>query len=158
MTDDLLQSITAAVELGRSGNRDEARRRLTELWDESAADAFHRCTLAHYLADLQPSTEEELVWDLRALDEARQLTDGRVQQVHESLQVRGFLPSLHLNLADDYRRLGRFGEAAAQLDAARVWLDALADDGYGDLVRGGVDRVAKALAAGSTATIPSNPA
>jgi hypothetical protein len=141
MADDLLARITAAVSRGP----DEARQQLKALWDDPAADSLHRCTIAHHLADLQTTTEEELVWDLRALDAVQEVTDGRVQQVHDSLRVRGFLPSLHLNLADDYRRLGRFDEAAGQLDAARAALDALPDDGYGAMIRGGVERVAALL-------------
>ena len=55
-------------------------------------------------------------------------------------------PSLHLNLADGYLRQGRVEEAARQLDAGLAAVDALGDDGYGAMVRGGLERLAERLA------------
>ena len=67
-----------------------------------------------------------------------------------SLQVRGFMPSLYLSLADDHRRLGNAARAHEFLGHARATADALGDDAYGALVRGVLDKVSRALAEGST--------
>ncbi|NJC12142.1 hypothetical protein F4558_001968 [Micromonospora profundi] len=158
--DPVMARIIDAVQLGQSGTPTQARHLLTELWDEigPTGDALHRCTLAHYLADLQDTAEAELVWDERALAAAADLTDERARRHDDDLRVRGFLPSLHLNLADVHRRLGHVGPAGEHLATARQLVDALPDDAYGDMIRAGIRGVAEALEAGSTrhlGTVPS---
>ncbi|MEV4123110.1 hypothetical protein [Micromonospora sp. NPDC049645] len=135
--DPTMTQIGTAVQLGRSGQKHLARDTLAALWDEIGADgdAFHRCTLAHYLADLQDSTEAELSWDERALAAVSDLTDERAQRYLSSLQVQAFLPSLHLNLADCHRRLGNAALAAEHLSRAREHLGQLPDDPYGEAIR-----------------------
>jgi hypothetical protein len=147
-----MEQLAAAVEVGRAGDRGAARVQLESLWAEAGDDPFGRCTVAHYLADLQETTQDELRWDLRALEASEELTGG-----HAGLQVEAFLPSLHLNLADDYRRLSRTDEARHHLRLARERLAVLGQDAYGDLIRGAVDRVGEALDAGSTEPLPTNP-
>ncbi|MET8776707.1 hypothetical protein ABZV58_17015 [Nocardia sp. NPDC004654] len=146
-TDATMDAITHAVELGRAGDRDTARTTLTALWTELGpqGDPLHRCTLAHYLADLHDDAAQALTWDLRALDAADSLTDERVRRHHAGLAVRGFYPSLHLNLADNYRRLGSFEAARQQIDAARECLHTLGEDQYGTMVRTAVEEVAQAI-------------
>ncbi|MEU5906700.1 hypothetical protein [Micromonospora sp. NPDC047527] len=150
--DPTMTRIIEAVQLGQSGTPTRARELLTALWDEigPTGDALHRCTLAHYLADLQDTAEAELVWDERALAAVADLTDERARQHDDALRVRGFLPSLHLNLADVHRRLGHTGPAHEHLATARQLTDALPDDPYGDMIRAGIRGVSDALAAGST--------
>lgn len=157
--DETITRIMAAVGLGRSGERSAARRALTDLWDEIGADGdpFHRCTLAHYLADLQESAEAELVWDERALAAAADCTDDRVQRYDSGLQVRAFLPSLHLNLADVHRRLSNAALAREHLGLARDLARDLPDDEYGQLIRAGIGNVTQALAAGATHRLDSHP-
>ncbi|MET9271741.1 hypothetical protein [Kribbella sp. NPDC003557] len=136
-----LAEITAAVELGRSGDRDAARTQLTALWDE-VDDRATRCVVAHFLADVQDETEDELTWDLRAL---------------ELVSDDQWLPSLHLSLADDYRRLNQMDRAAEHLEAARPHLAMLPEGEYGDVIRSGFDHVSEALAAGSVQRLETNP-
>ncbi|MFQ6226640.1 hypothetical protein [Nocardia sp. NPDC002869] len=157
--DTTMDAITAAVTLGRSGGTAAARERLLEIWRGigDAGDPLHRCTLAHYLADLHDDPAQALAWDVRALDAADALTDDRVQRHHASLRVAGFYPSLHLNLADNYRRLGSWDAAAEQLAAARERLDALSDDAYGAMIRTALDEVADAVTRRSTERRPSAP-
>lgn len=73
------------------------------------------------------------------------LTDERLRAHHDGLRVRGFYPSLHLNLAEDYRRLGAIDAARRHLEEARARLDALADDAYGTTVRTGIENVERAI-------------
>src|SRR5690606_13414523 len=122
-----------------------------------AGDVFHRCTLAHYLADLYDVPAESLVWDVRALDAAVVLTDERAREHHESLRVAGFYPNLHLNLADHLRRLGTLLAATEHLDRAQDPLSALPDDPYGDTIRTAVHEVRRAIADRDTAPRASAP-
>ncbi|MFE9396741.1 hypothetical protein [Streptomyces flavidovirens] len=140
--------IGQAIMLLHAGDREEARNRLGELWAEIGEDGdpFHRCTLAHYMADTQDDAGDELAWDLRALAAADGLTDERVARHDSSVAVRGFYPSLHLNLAADYLKLHRPEAARAHLGRARAASDALGDDGYGDGVRAAIDRLERRLA------------
>jgi hypothetical protein len=141
--DAVMARIGQVMMLLHGGDREEARNRFGALWTEigEEGDALHRCTLAHYMADTQDDPEDELLWDLRALSAADGLDDQRVGRHHSGLAVRGFYPSLHLNLAADYLKLERRDAARNHLDRARTASDALADDGYGDGVRAAIDRL-----------------
>ncbi|WGW12083.1 hypothetical protein LWF01_18690 [Saxibacter everestensis] len=145
--DEMMFRIQQAIELGQSRDRAEARERCEELWAEigSTGDPLHRCVLAHHAADLQDDIARELDWDQRALQAAGDLTDDRAQQFDEALQVRGFLPSLHLNLADVYNRLRQDEAAREHLQLAEESLSHLPDDGYGRMIQGGVDKLALKL-------------
>ncbi|MGX1807150.1 hypothetical protein ACWIGI_15665 [Nocardia sp. NPDC055321] len=158
MTDTTMDAINAAVILGRTGEPARAREQLAALWDSVGADgdALHRVTIGHFLADLHDHPADALTWDVRALDAADALTDARAREHHSTLQVSGFYPSLHLNLADNYRRLGAFDTARRHLAAARERLDVLDDDGYGSVVRAGVENVSRALAEESTERLPTH--
>ncbi|MQY17498.1 BAR domain-containing protein [Nocardia macrotermitis] len=158
-TDDTMTAITVAVQHGHEGDPDTARRELLHLWDAMGplGDPLHRCTLAHYLADLYDDAAQSLIWDIRALDAAAALTDERARRHHPALRVRGFYPSLHLNLADNLRRLGSFDAADQHLDAAREYFDALGPDAYGEGIRSAADEVAAAVRARSTARRDSAP-
>ncbi|GAA2226717.1 hypothetical protein [Streptomyces nogalater] len=144
-SDAVLTRIGQVVMLHHGGDREEARSRFLDLWAEIGEDGdpLHRCTLAHYLADTHDDPVDELAWDLRALSAAEELTDGRPGGDPDS--VRGFLPSLHLNLAADYAKLGRAEAARSQLRRARSAARGLADDGYGAGVRSAISRLALRL-------------
>ncbi|RFU85357.1 HPF/RaiA family ribosome-associated protein [Streptomyces triticagri] len=140
-----------AVMLHRAGDREEARNRFLELWDEvgESGDPLHRCTIAHYLADTQDDPADELDWDLRALEAAATLTDRPAAGEDRSQAVRAFYPALHLNLAADYVRLGKEAEARAHLTASRAAFGALSEDAHGAGIRSAVDRLERQLQAGS---------
>ncbi|MFI1003136.1 hypothetical protein ACIP10_27385 [Streptomyces galbus] len=127
--------IGQVVMLHHGGDREEARRRLLDLWTELGehGDPLHRCTLAHYLADTHDDPEDELAWDLRALTAA--------EEHRESAAVRALYPSLHLSLAADYAELGRMAAARTHVRRARAAADVLADDGYGAGVRAAIGRL-----------------
>ncbi|GLX51116.1 hypothetical protein Shyhy01_40660 [Streptomyces hygroscopicus subsp. hygroscopicus] len=135
--DEVLTRIGQVVMLHHGGDREEARSRFLDLWAEIGEDGdpLHRCTLAHYLADTQDDPADELAWDLRALAAARELPEGHPRS------VPGFFPSLHLNLAADYAKLGRTEAARTQLGHARAAADVLPDDGYGAGVRAAIGRL-----------------
>jgi hypothetical protein len=59
--------------------------------------------------------------------------------------VAGLYPSLHLNLAECYRKLGDLPRAREHLGEAQNTIDALGDDEYGRLIRNGLAQVAEQL-------------
>lgn len=132
------------------------RIRLREADRHRPVPARHPDARAHR-SDLYDDPAESLVWDVRALDAADALTDERAREHHESLRVAGFYPSLHLNLADDFRRLGSFRAATEHLDRAQDHLSALPDDPYRDIVRTAVHEVRRAIADRDTAPRASAP-
>ncbi|MET7605326.1 hypothetical protein ABZS96_22905 [Streptomyces avermitilis] len=141
--DAMMTRIGQVAMLHHAGDREEARGRFLGLWAEigDGGDPLHRCTLAHYLADTQDDPVDELAWDLRALSAADELTDERLAEHEDALAVRAFYPSLHLNLAADYVKLGRSDAARSHLRRARGALGALGDDSYGDGVRAAIGRL-----------------
>ncbi|ALG85457.1 hypothetical protein [Gordonia phthalatica] len=154
---DLISRLTQAL----AGPEHDRRTAVDELWATLPADDHAaRCIVAHYAADLQPTLTDEVQWDEVSLAESALLTDESLRAIQPSLTVEGFLPSLHLNVADGYRRQERFAEAIAQLDAGRshlhVFDDAPAEQGaYVAVIRDGYTRVARLIAERSTA--PSAP-
>jgi hypothetical protein len=146
-TDLVMARILAAVARSQAGDAEGARTEFAAVWSDIGPDGdpFHRCTLAHYAADVQDDLRAELAWDEVALEAAGQVSDARAKEHHESLAIEGFLPSLHLNLAEDHRRLGDAASARHHIEEARRRLSALPEDGYGAMIRAGVDRVAALL-------------
>lgn len=131
----------SAVALALAGDKVRGRAALVSCWDgTSGVEHAQRCVIAHYLADLQPSLEDEVAWDEVALSEHAHVTDEDLAPL--GIQSAGGLAaSLHLNLGDGYLRQGRVGAAGVQLAAG---LDACGDlptDGYGALIRSGLDRL-----------------
>lgn len=145
--DEVMSRIAEAIDRSQRGDREVARQLFADIWKELTpeGDPFHRCTLAHYMADVQDGPHEELIWDLRALEAAEQVTEERARAHHASLSVRGFEPSLHLNLAEDYRKLGDLAQAREHVARARAAADALGEDGYGRMIRAGIERLARQL-------------
>ncbi|MCK7625180.1 hypothetical protein MUU72_19025 [Streptomyces sp. RS10V-4] len=148
--------------LHRAGDREEARNRLAALWQEIGprGDAFHRCALAHYMADTQDDPRDELYWDLRALEAAERFVTDRPARsgapgggpaaappaggpgARQPLAaLRAFFPALHLDLAADYAGLDRPADARAQLRRARASIRALADGEYRRRLTDAIERL-----------------
>ena len=90
------------------------RQALLACWEQTdpAQHAF-RCVLAHYLADVEDSVDDEVAWDTTALAEYAHLRGDDLAAVGIP-DAAGLAPSLHLNLGDGYLRQGRTAEAAEQ--------------------------------------------
>jgi hypothetical protein len=139
-------AVMDAVQQSLGTEREAARERLAELWQTlDAGDSFHRCVVAHYLADLQPDAQSELTWDELALEAALsgspETFDGRIPGVEHG----SFLPSLHLNLAASLERVGRLHAARLHASAALDKLDQLGSTPLGELTRGAVLRLCRRL-------------
>lgn len=147
MADEMMDRIIAAI-TDKSGGAEGQRSRFQSLWDEIGEDGdpLHRCTLAHYAADVETDPRQSLLWNRRSLDAVLLLSDERLKTTFPMLSVAGFRPSLHLNLAQDYFDLGAPGDASRELNAAEADMPALSDDGYGAMVRRGIDRLREKIA------------
>jgi tetratricopeptide (TPR) repeat protein len=149
ITDPMLLRIGEAVQLHHhQGRREAARHAFRQIWDEIGGehgDPLHVCVLAHAMADVQDDGYQELVWDQRALAAADALTDERAMQAGLALPVAGMYPSLHLNVAECYRKLGDLNRAREHLRRAQAAINALGDDEYGQLIKAGLDRLTEQL-------------
>ncbi|WP_433261853.1 tetratricopeptide repeat protein [Micromonospora vinacea] len=152
------QPLTADVTLARinegvqlhhhQGQPAAARDLFTRIWDEiggERGDPLHVCVLAHSMADVQDDVEQELIWDQRALAAADLLTNARLAQAGVPMSVAALYPSLHLSLAECYRKLGDLDRARDYLQRAQAGIGALGDDQYGQLIKGGLDRLTQQL-------------
>ncbi|BCY08975.1 hypothetical protein [Actinoplanes sp. L3-i22] len=149
ITDRTLIRIGEAAQLHHhQGQRDTARHLLSQIWDEIGGEQgnpLHVCVLAHTMADVQDDAHQELLWDQLALAAAYLLNDERTAQAGVALPVAGLYPSLHLNLADCYRKLGDLDRAREHLHHAQAGIDALGDDEYGQLIRNGLNTLTQQL-------------
>lgn len=91
------------IQLCAAGSRAEFEGRIVDARDlfqkawESAIDDYDRCIAAHYRARYQENPEETLRWNIVALRYAEQVEDE---------EIKGFYPSLYLNLGHSYELLG----------------------------------------------------
>ena len=133
----VIDEIRTGVRLREAGKPAEARELLTALWPEvnAATDAFARCFLAHSLADVQDDPREELRWDVIALDAGEAVSEGQAAKREIPGGRRGLLPSLHLNLAESYVRVGDEDRASEHYRAGLEMVPFLGDDSYGDSLR-----------------------
>ena len=147
--DPTMTRIGLGIELSQQGEREAARTVFAQVWDDmggEGGDPFHRCALAHSMADVQDDVQGELVWDLRALEAADLVSDERAAQAGVTSPVAAFYPSLHLNLSECYRKLGNLEAAREHLERGQAAVGSLGDDGYGQMIKGGLDRLAERLA------------
>lgn len=146
--DAVMVRIGEGISLRERGEWPAARDLFAQVWSEiggESGDPFHRCALAHSMADVQDDVHDELLWDLRALAAADLLTDERAEQGGVAGPVAGFYPSLHLNLADCYRKLGELDRAREHLDHGRASVNILGNDSYAQMIKGGLERLADKL-------------
>jgi hypothetical protein len=141
--EDMMERIGQAVGTAQLGDRSAAQSMLMLIWETVGQDGdpLHRCAVAHSMADLQDDPENELIWDLHALEAARLLTDERLTAAGMAITAGGFYPSLYLNLADVYRRLGATDKAREHVALGKLAIGWLNDDGYRRMIQSALDRV-----------------
>lgn len=111
------------------GRPEDARELYEQAWTQSEDD-FEACVAAHYLARQQPSAEETFRWNEEALERADAAADER---------VKGFYPSLYLNIGKSHEDLGDLSGARRCYETAAKKAEGIPDDGYGNLVRRGIE-------------------
>ena len=119
---------TQGMEAELAGRTVDALRLFQQAWD-GAQDDYEACIAAHYLARHQPTFADNLHWNEVALARANAAADE---------QVRGFYPSLYLNLGHAYEVNGDLSAARLNYELAAERAGALAAGPYGDMVRRGV--------------------
>lgn len=73
------------------------------------------------------------------------MTNDRVREAGMMGPAAAFYPSLHLNLGEVYRKLGDLDRARFHLNQGQAAVSVLGDDGYGQIVKGGLDGLANRL-------------
>ncbi len=148
---DTMIAIGRGIELNQQGQREAARALFESLWAQLGPDGdpLARCGLAHSMADAQEDPHEELRWDLLALEAADAVTDHDTQVAGMATPAAALYPSLHLNLADVYHRLGDPGRAREHLERGRGAARTLGDDPYGRMIRDAFDRLEERMASGA---------
>lgn len=137
------EQVLEAVQTTLQGDRHRGRTMMDDAF-RGADDPAQRCVLAHYLADVQESLDAEIAWDERALAEFPHLAPDDLAPIGIP-SAAALAPSLHLNLGDGYARRGDLDAAREQLDLGRAAVGLLDDDGYGAMIRGGLDGLAARL-------------
>jgi hypothetical protein len=141
-----VEEIMQAVAIMQAGDRQQAREQLLELWEIwSEKDAPRECcTIAHFLADTEGDPRAELEWDLRALEAVTGARDP-VEHGQVAAGLESFLPSLHLNAGDAWRRVGEPSRAKCPAEIGLAHAHALNGDGYGDMIKAGLERLRSQL-------------
>ena len=125
------------MDMEGKGRPEEASKLFLQAWNEATND-FEKFTAAHYVARHQNSVTGKLKWDETALQLALQINNDTVKEA---------FPSLYLNIAKCYEDLNDFDKARMNFDLALSFANLLPENGYGDLVKGGImkgiERVAK---------------
>jgi len=125
------------MDLEGEGKNEEASKVFLQAW-EQAGDDKERFTAAHYVARHQQSIADKLAWDEIALSLALKIKDD---------SVKGAYPSLYLNIAKGYEDLAEFEKAAKNYETALTYINFLHEDGYGKMIKGGVENGLKRIKA-----------
>jgi hypothetical protein len=133
--------ITTAIGLALGGDLEGGRGAMAPCWDALGPEEHaQRCVLAQYLADVQPELVDEVSWDEQALAKFSYVRDEDLLAVGIP-SAAGLAPSLYLNLGDGYLRQGRVEDAQREVELGLAAASALPDDGYGTMIRTGLDRL-----------------
>lgn len=130
------------MDMEGKGNHEEASRLFLQAWNEASND-FEKFIAAHYVARHQENVNDKLKWDETALQLALRMDNDTVE---------GTFPSLYLNIAKCYEDLNDFENAIKNYDLAQSFISCLPDNGFGNMVKGGIkngiERINKYFATG----------
>jgi tetratricopeptide (TPR) repeat protein len=116
------------MDMEGKGKPEEASKLFLQAWNEATND-FEKFTAAHYVARHQKSVNDKLKWDEIALQLALKINNDT---------VKGTFPSLYLNIAKCYEDLNDLDNARKNYDLALSFANLLPDNGYGNMVKGGI--------------------
>lgn len=111
------------------GEMQNAAEIFLEAWEIAKTD-FEKFTAAHYMARHQRTVAEKLNWDNLALRFALNIGDD---------SIKSTLPSLYLNIGKCYEDLNNLESASSNYDLARSYFDYLPENGYGAMIKNGVE-------------------
>ena len=116
------------MELEGKGLPQEAKAMFLQAWKQ-ASNNFEKFTAAHYVARHQNCIKQKLEWDERALAFALDMNDDSMEYI---------LPSLYLNIGNDYEQLNDLINAKKYFEVAYLHIPALPNDGYGNMIKNGI--------------------
>ena len=116
------------MEMEGKDKPEEATKLFLQAWNEATND-FEKLTAAHYVARHQKSVTDKLKWDETALQLALKINNDT---------VKGTFPSLYLNIAKCYEDLNDLDNAKKNYDLALSFANLLPNNGYGNMVKGGI--------------------
>lgn len=125
----IVQLCARGMEMEGAGEREEAKSLFIQAWDESEND-FEKFIAAHYVARHQTSVQEKLIWDNKALECAKRVSDD---------SLCGHFPSLYLNIGKCHEDLGHMDNARENYRMGLSFAHCLTDDGYGRMIRAGLE-------------------
>lgn len=117
------------MQMEGEGKMHEAATLFRDAWNKAEND-FEKFTAAHYVARHQSNVADKLKWDQTALEHALRIEDE---------MIKGTYPSLYLNVAKCYEDLGDNENARTNYEKALTYCDILPLDGYGKMIRSGVN-------------------
>src|ERR1700679_3904832 len=100
-----------------------------QAWNEASND-FEKFTAAHYVARHQNTVADKLRWDEVSLNLALNINDDG---------IKGAYPSLYLNVAKCHEDLKDFDKENENYQLALLYTGFLNDDGYGNMIRAGIN-------------------
>ena len=121
-----MEGVAAAQE----ARHEDARALFENAWRHAVTDA-EACIAASYIAQLQRDAMQSLWWYQIALARADRTDHERVREVY---------PSLHVNIAIAYERLGQIYAARHHYQRAAATLDAVRDPEQRAFVERGLER------------------
>jgi hypothetical protein len=140
------EELLAIISTLHGGEREHARAHFRALWEKlDTDDHFHRCVLAHYMADAQDDPEAELHWDRIALEMAQTASPREFDDRFPGMTLASFFPSLHLNLASSYEKLGRLNDAAEHAEMAQHAASSLPNSPLGTMTAQAIARIRSRL-------------
>lgn len=124
------------MEFEGRGNNAGALKLFQQAWEEAAGDV-EKYIAAHYIARHQDSIAGKLKWDQTALHLALEINDDN---------TKAALPSLYLNVAKCYEDVNDLENASIHYASALTFSNALAGDGYGNMIKKGIENGLKRIA------------
>lgn len=118
------------IQAEMSGKVEDALNFYMQAWN-LRQDDYDACIVSHYVARLQQTPQDILHWNQESLNYADRVNDER---------VRGFYPSLYLNLGKSHEDLGNLDEARKYYQMAADSLHVLPEGQYADVVKRGVGK------------------
>ena len=118
------------MDMESKGLAEEANKFFLQAWNEATND-FEKFTAAHYVARHQKSVADKLKWDEIALHLALKINDKTIEESY---------PSLYLNIARCYEDLNDYDNARKNYQLALSFMNLLPDNGYGNMIKGGVTK------------------
>jgi len=126
----IIQLCAQGMQLEGEGKKEAAKQLFYKAW-EQANSPFEKFTAAHYVARHQATAADKLTWDEKCLAIALTIDDG---------SMKATFPSLYLNIAKCYEDLHNAEEARKNYLHAQSYASYLNDDGYGNMIKAGIEK------------------